>query len=300
MLKHQIPRFLAPHLTRLFIQTGLIRCARIFLYCTIGRSVVYTSLMFAACIAMTSSLAMDKKTDAHAGRRFIVRDTDDGWYLIDTHNPKPESQRALINSDRCESLSTPTFCEKTTRLMSRVEAFLDATRTGSFEKQVDIELAKLQKNQRFLFTLMRRTEPTFVQEVIQAHTKNVASVGLDPKKAYEYFGLSVHEGQDIPYSYFKKLIKRERNNPTTPQQTKAELRQLEYVFANSATKQEYDAYLQGRCELERLILNKQEAERVRTQLNQVIQYTLVLQALRVNLGSVAQAVPVHISQERLI
>lgn len=300
MLTPQALFKLVPQVTSLLIENRLISCARALWCLTVGGVVAYLSLILVCFTTVHVTKAMDQKPYGHPGQRFIVRDTDDGWYLIDTHNPKPAIQSAFIDSDKCESLSAPTSCDKTTRLMSRVEAFLDATRTGSFEKQVDIELVKLQKNQRLLFTLIRRTEPTFVQEVIQAHTKNVASVGLDPKRAYEYFGINPEEARTLDHSYFKKIIKRERSNPNTPPKTKAELRQLEYVFANSATKQEYDSYLQGRGELEKLILSKQEAERVRSQLNQVIQYTLVLQALRVNLGSVAKAVPVHISQERLI
>lgn len=300
MLTPQALFKLVHQVTPLLIENRLINCARALGYHTIGPVAYRCLIIFVAFTMVHSTETMDKKADGHTGRRFIVRDTDDGWYMVDAYSPKNKKECVLLATDPAGVSQPSNPYDKVSRVLRQADEFLDAARAGTFDKPVDPLLMRLQKSQRLLFALMRRTSPTFVQEVIDAHQKNVASVGLNPKQAYEYFGLSAHEGQDIPYSYFKKLIKCTRSNPATPQKKKDELRQLEYVFANGPAMQEYRAYLKGRAELAKLMLKKQEAEHVKTQLNQVIQYTLVIQAVRTDLSAVAKAIPAHISQERLI
>lgn len=300
MLIHQVPSLLVCQRALFFTSRGLIKFTRVLVRGAIGGSFACNGLILVVATMVYATSAMDQKPDSHSNRRFIVREEPDGWYLVDTHTPK--YQQESISADKHESgvyqPSNP--YDKVSRVLRQADEFLDAARSGTFEKPVEPLLMKLQKTQRLLFALMRRTSPTFVQEVIRAHADNVASVGLDPKKAYEYFGISPQEAITLDYSYFKKIIKRERSSEFISGKTKSELRQLEYVFANGPAEEEYRAYLQGRCALAKLILSKQDAERVRTQLNQVIQYTLVVQAVRNDLTAVARAIPTSIPQEILI
>lgn len=250
--------------------------------------------------------AFDKRPQDPIVWDFVVTgEHSEDWQVIDKAKQESEHElRAHENRGHQRSM----WCDQVAANLHETDAFLAVVRSGSLEKEVEAHLKKLHEQQRLLFVCARRISSNFVKEVIASQERNVASVGLDPKKAYEavatneqdaaYFGKF---GQHMPCAYFKSLIELQLRNQATTEKRRLELRQLGYVFASELTKEEYDLYraddLQG---LERLRLTTPQKQLVEQQINGVLSRIGVVDDLHQQLARVSAAIPDKIVPDRLI
>ncbi len=250
--------------------------------------------------------AFDKRPQDPIVWDFVVSGGySEDWQVIDKAKQVPEEE--LMAHDNRGTLKCMWY-DQVANTLHESDAFLAAVRSGSLEKAAEAHLKKLHEEQRLLFACARRISSNFVKEVIASQERNVASVGLDPKKAYEavatneqdatYFGKF---GQHMPCAYFKSLIELQLRNQATTEKRRLELRQLGYVFASELTKEEYDLYraddLQG---LERLRLTTPQKQLVEQQINGVLSRIGVVGELHQQLTRVSAAIPDKVVSDNLI
>lgn len=76
---------------------------------------------------------------------------------------------------------------------------------------------------------------------------NFRAVSIDPKKVYEYIGLTAQQGIKMSWQDVKKKLNQVKSKIDT-----TAFRQIEYAFHYNSSKAEYDAFLQGAQSFEEL------------------------------------------------
>ncbi|MBS1987336.1 hypothetical protein JST99_05400 [Candidatus Dependentiae bacterium] len=263
-------------------------------------------VLISIVVLVPEASALDKRPQDPITWDFVVSGGySEGWQIVEKIKQVPEkTEQEHGSSGHQKSM----WYDQVANTLHESDAFLAAVRSGSLEKEAEAHLKKLHEQQRLLFVCARRISSNFVKEVIASQERNVASVGLDPKKAYEavatneqdatYFGKF---GQHMPCAYFKSLIELQLRNQATTEKRRLELRQLGYVFASELAKQEYDLYraddLQG---LERLRLTKPQKKLVEQQINGVLSRIGVVGELHQQLTRVSTAIPDKVVSDNLI
>lgn len=185
----------------------------------------------------------------------------------------------------CENMVALAQQESVQLLQQVRDALNDGPLSAKLRKQVKAQVVALEEIRETLFSVARRGEPNYYDAVCDTMDANFEGIidsdgkPFNPKKAYEVLGFESKKAMLFTYDVIKFRIDAELKTKTITKDRKKLLRQLQYLFANQYTKQEYDAYLQGRRAVEALRISSGESDRLIELIGGVLEIKATLEEL---------------------
>lgn len=122
-------------------------------------------------------------------------------------------------------------------------------------------LIEINSLREIIFTLLNRQDEKLYDALEQSFIANFAKTTVNPKEAYQYFGIKLEDGIKKDHTQMMEIVNKKLAQAETEKDTKTLkiLRQMGYLFRVAAAKQNYDAYLQGKEAVEKLKINPRQA-----------------------------------------